>query len=427
MTHLRRAITIGVVLAACVGLAASARSTLPQAPTPTQAAQSPGKKEVRGLWVIRSTLTSTARIDELVRTAVGAGYNTLLVQVRGRGDAYYQSALEPRAAELSGQPATFDPLALTIERAHAAGLTVHAWFNVNLVAGAATPPRDKAHIAVREPGWLMVPRQMAGTLSRVRPTSPAYLTQLTRWTRDRSDSVEGLFLSPIPEASQQYTLSVVRDLMARYALDGLHLDYIRYPTNDFDYSAAALDAFRAQHSVLASAADRARLDAMLKRDPLAWTSFYPQQFENFRRERLNLLVERIRGVVRGTRPDAVLSAAVVPVADDARRLKLQDWSLWARTGLIDVVCPMAYATTVEGFTQQMTETKAGAFGRPVWAGIGAWRLSVAHTAEHIRAARRSDAAGVLMFSYDGLMAATAPRGRYLTQLRPALVEGGDRP
>jgi uncharacterized lipoprotein YddW (UPF0748 family) len=421
MNFLRRALATSVILAACAGVAAQ-----PPAPTTTETAAR-SKDEVRGLWVIRSTLTSPARISELVRTAVDGGYNTLLVQVRGRGDAYYQSELEPRAAELAGQSESFDPLASTITLAHAAGLTVHAWLNVNLVASAATPPRDKTHIAVREPGWLMVPRPIAATLSRVNPTSPAYLAQLSRWTRAQSDSVEGLFLSPIPEASQQYTLSVVRDLLARYPLDGLHLDYIRYPTSDFDYSAAALEAFRAQQVELASAEDRIRLDRMTKRDPLAWTSFYPQQFEDFRRERLNLLVERIRSVVNETRPAAVLSAAVVPVAEDARRRKLQDWSLWARTGLIDVVCPMAYATTVQEFSRQMTDTKAGAFGRPVWAGIGAWRLPVARTAEHIRAARRSDAEGILMFSYDGLMTAVSPRGRYLTQLRAVLMEDTDRP
>jgi uncharacterized lipoprotein YddW (UPF0748 family) len=421
MTHLRRAVTLGVVLAACVGVAASTPLPTTQPPVSAQTA------EVRGLWVIRSTLTSTARIDELVRTAVSGGYNTLLVQVRGRGDAYYESDLEPRAVELARQPATFDPLAVTIERAHAAGLTVHAWFNVNLVAGAAAPPRDKAHIAAREPGWLMVPRQLAGALSKVPPTSPTYLTQLTRWTRSHSASVEGLFLSPITEGSQEYTLSIVRDLLARYALDGLHLDYIRYPTADFDFSAAALDAFRTRQVALASEADRIRLDGQIKRDPLAWTTFFPQQFEDFRRERLNLLVERIRTAVREARPDAVLSAAVVPVAEDARRIKLQDWSMWARTGLIDVVCPMAYATTVQAFAQQMADVKAGAFGRPVWAGIGAWRLPVARTADHIRAARRVDAEGILMFSYDGLMTAASPRGRYLTQLRPVVVEGSQQP
>ena len=62
----------------------------------------------------------------MVAAARASGFNTLLVQVRGRGDAYYQSAIEPRAAELAAHPG-FDPLASTISQAHAAGLRVHAW------------------------------------------------------------------------------------------------------------------------------------------------------------------------------------------------------------------------------------------------------------------------------------------------------------
>lgn len=413
MYSFRRAVFIATVMAALlvpVGTGAARQQT----------------DEVRGLWVLRSTLTSPARIAELIRTAVDGGYNTLIVQVRGRGDAYYQSALEPRAAELSGQPATFDPLALTIERAHAARLRVHAWFNVNLVASAIAPPKARDHIAVREPGWLMVPAPIARTLVRLEPSAPTYVAQLARWTRAASDSVEGMFLSPIPEGSQQYTLSIVRDLLVRYNLDGLHLDYIRYPTADFDYSKGALQAFRAQHGGNATPAERARVDALAARDPLAWTAAFPQAWENFRRDRLNLLVRRIRDVTRELRPDAVLSAAVVPGADDARRRKLQDWSLWAQTGLIDVVCPMAYATTAPDFSRQMADAKAGAHGRPVWAGIGAWRLPVPRTIEHLRAARRHQVEGVLMYSYDSLMTAMNPRGRYLTQLRAALVEVDDR-
>lgn len=421
MNALRRAIIIATVIATLGWPAAPGASDSAQAASPARQVE-----EVRGLWVLRSTLTTPARITELVRTAVDGGYNTLIVQVRGRGDAYYQSELEPRAAELSRQPTTFDPLALTIERAHAAGLQVHAWFNVNLVASATAPPRARTHIAVREPGWLMVPSALARTLGRLDPSAPAYLAQLSRWTRGESDSVEGLFLSPIPEASQQYTLSVVRDLLTRYTVDGLHLDYIRYPTADFDYSRTALDAFRAHHGPNASPAEQARLDARAKQEPLVWTATFPQAWEDFRRERLNLLVSRIRDLTRELRPKAVLSAAVVPVAADARQRKLQDWSLWARTGLIDVVCPMAYATTTQDFSRQVADAKMGAHGRPVWAGIGAWRLPVARTVEHVRAARRHDVEGVLMFSYDSLLTAINPRGRYFAQLRAALVEVDDR-
>ena len=79
----------------------------------------PAADETRALWVLRSSLTSPASITSLVRTAKEQGFNTLLVQVRGRGDAYYTSDLEPRAADLARQPAAFDPLASVLSEAHA--------------------------------------------------------------------------------------------------------------------------------------------------------------------------------------------------------------------------------------------------------------------------------------------------------------------
>ena len=95
--------------------------------------------EVRALWVVRTTLTSPSAISTMVAAAQHGGFNTLLVQVRGRGDAYYQRGIEPRPASLAAQP-DFDPLATVIAKAHEAGLQVHAWINVNLVASAAELP-----------------------------------------------------------------------------------------------------------------------------------------------------------------------------------------------------------------------------------------------------------------------------------------------
>ena len=71
----------------------------------------------------------------MVRDADDAGFNTLLVQVRGRGDAFYDSRWEPRAEALGSAPAGFDPLALVISEAHARGMAVHAWVNTRLVWG----------------------------------------------------------------------------------------------------------------------------------------------------------------------------------------------------------------------------------------------------------------------------------------------------
>src|ERR1044072_4655950 len=101
-------------------------------------AQPARDSEVRALWVVRTTLTSPDKIHQLVNAAADNGFNTLIVQVRGRGDAYYNSRVEPRAAELKDQPASFDPLALTITEAHRRGLKVHAWINTNLLANLDT-------------------------------------------------------------------------------------------------------------------------------------------------------------------------------------------------------------------------------------------------------------------------------------------------
>ena len=166
--------------------------------------------DTRGLWVLRSSLSSARSIQQMVETARRAGINTLLVQVRGRGDAYYDSRIDPRAAELEDEPASFDPLAVTLTTAHAAGLKVHAWVNVNLVASATLLPRAPSHIISRHPEWLMVPRSLASVMRSASPGTPAYVGQIARAVRAQSDQVEGLYLSPILPAAREYTASVIR-------------------------------------------------------------------------------------------------------------------------------------------------------------------------------------------------------------------------
>ncbi|MDH5642960.1 MAG: hypothetical protein OEY63_02075, partial [Gemmatimonadota bacterium] len=82
------------------------------------------ENEVRALWVVRQTLTHPDSIIAMVSRADQAGFNTLIVQVRGRGDAYYDGGWEPRAESLDSLD--FDPLELTIREAHLRGLEVHA-------------------------------------------------------------------------------------------------------------------------------------------------------------------------------------------------------------------------------------------------------------------------------------------------------------
>ncbi len=406
--HVRILLMVGALTMAVAAPVSSAR----QAPRD-------GNEEVRGLWVLRTSLQTEADVDWVVRTAVDGGYNTVFVQVRGRGDAYYTSTIEPAATTSAGRALSFDPLGRVLDRAHAAGLQVHAWFNVNLVASAVRMPSDATHIVRRRPEWVMTPAALAG---RRNQTGAARVDAIRRWTEQRNETVEGLFLSPIPEPAQMYTVSVVQDLLRRYALDGLHLDYVRYPSPDFDYGDLALEAFREWMSPRTPPADRERLDARRASDPLIWTRTYPDTWTSFRRDRLTSLVTRIREVVDEVRPGAQLTAAVVPMAEDARARKLQDWSLWAEHGLLDAVLPMAYATDARTYAQQVADATRAAGGRRVWIGIGAWRLPAATTGAYIQEARRQGAPGFVLFSYDGLLEADRS-GAVFTRLRPFVVDG----
>jgi uncharacterized lipoprotein YddW (UPF0748 family) len=358
-----------------------------------------GTSETRALWVLRTSLLSPQHIDRLVEDAAASGINTLFLQVRGRGDAYYAGSPEPRAADMAPG---FDPLAHAIARARRSGLRVHAWINVNLVASAVTVPAEPRHVVRAHPEWLMVPRDLAGPLQRVDPRSAAYLGRLAQWAREHPQSIEGLYLSPIPPGAARYLEDLVGDLAERYDVHGVHFDYIRYPSAVFDYSRPSLAAFRDSMAASLDPAERRGLDDRLKRDPFAYTSRFPERWAHYRRLRLTDFLARLRAAVKRARPDALLSAAVVADPREAIEGRLQDWPDWGRRGLIDVVCPMAYTDNLPRFRRQIAEVGRAVAPRPQWAGIGAYRLTAAATATHIGAAREAGADGFVLFSYDAI-------------------------
>ena len=266
--------------------------------------------EMRGVWVVRTALASPESVDAVVDDAARAGLNALFVQVRGRGDALYRSAIVPRSEVLQAQPADFDPLARVLSRARARGLQVHAWINV-LLAGGFAVPLPAGHVAALHPEWLMVPRSAA---ARALEARPAELLALIEARRD--PDAEGLYLSPsVPEAAAHLE-AVVRELVGAYAVDGLHLDFIRYPARDYDYSRAALTAFRARRG-------RGWLLDAPEADPAGWAAH--------RGAALEALVGRLARTARAARPSIVISAAVVPEAA-AMRDKGQAWPGWVRKG-----------------------------------------------------------------------------------------------
>jgi uncharacterized lipoprotein YddW (UPF0748 family) len=375
--------------------------------------------EVRALWVLRTSLTSPSGIAALVRSARDHGFNTLLVQVRGRGDAYFNQSLEPRAADLQRQPADFDPLETVLTAAHAAGLSVHAWVNVNLVSSAVDLPTAREHLVHRHPEWLMVPRDIAQELAKVPVDSPAYVGKLARWTRAQTGELEGLYASPIAPGAVDYLDTIVRDLTRRYQLDGVHFDYARYPNSRFDYSREAIAEFRTSVRPRLDSGLRRQLDARERIDLFAYPDALPDDWRAFRVARMTALMRRLRTAVKAERPDALVTVAAKPDPRESYDERLQDWGTWLRSNIVDVVCPMAYTPDASRFAEQIAAARSVAGGHPIWAGIGAYRLSPSQTVDNIQTARKLGAAGVILFSYDSLSDPHAAAPDYLAQVSRA--------
>jgi uncharacterized lipoprotein YddW (UPF0748 family) len=308
-------------------------------------AASAADPDVRAHWVQAASLQSSESIRRMVSTAATNGFNTLFVPVRTEGRG-------------------FDPLMETIDAARERGLRVHAWLNVNMVASAEELPASRDHVIYQHPEWLMVPRALAADLQAIDARSPEYLGRLTRWTRANADRVDGLYLSPVHAGVQALLTAIVKNLVTNYAVDGIHLDYVRFPGADFDYSRAALDTFRADMRTLAPAG-RGIADKAESLDLFTYPDEHADDWRLFRQTRLTSLVTRLRSTIKAERPDVIVSATVMPDASAAREA-FQDWRTWLDNGFVDALCAVGTDSPQTPFAELLADVRALAGSTPVW-------------------------------------------------------------
>ena len=405
-----RAAAVALAGAAALTVASCASTGAVPAPAPLSGAAKPAAPEVRAVWVVRHSLASPHAVREVVAQAAADGFNALLVQVRGRGDALYRSSLEPRPEFVIDQP-EFDALRLVLDEARARGLAVHAWVNAFIVWGPVDPPRDPGHLVNSHPEWLAVPRALGRELYHVDPHDPTYVRRLIEYSTANVDVVEGVYASPSHPGVQERLLAVWNELAAGYDLDGIHHDYIRYSTSAFDYSRTTLERFEAWVRPRIAAHRYDMLRGAARDDPYAFPDALPAHWDLFRRDSVSGLVRRIYGDVKARRPDLLVSAAVLPDWRSAARWRFQAWTSWLAEGTLDVAVPMAYTGDPEEYHGWVDAALAAA-GTPerVWAGIGAYRIPVDRTVEQIDQARALGVGGIAVFSFDQAADRPPPEG-----------------
>jgi len=297
----------------------------PTSPLPWQTTGNP-KHEVRATWLTvierldwpRSNTTEGqfCELSEILDQLQQAGINTVLVQTRVRATTIYPSSLEPWDGSFSGTPGVapnYDPLKLCIDECHRRGIECHAW--------VVTIPIGK---------WNKIGAQ------QMRKKQPKLVKRIG----------EDAFMDPENPQTANYLANICCEIVRNYDVDGIHLDYIRYPEQ--------------------------------------WKIKVPRTKG---REYITAIVRAIHNAVKKEKPWVKLSCSPIGKHDDLTRYRAGGWNArtavcqdaqeWLRLGLMDQLYPMMYFQG-DNFYPFAIDWKEQCYGRTVAGGLGIYFLDPQH-------------------------------------------------
>jgi uncharacterized lipoprotein YddW (UPF0748 family) len=333
--------------------------------------QSP-KHEVRAVWLSSAGGDWPTSFDpaEQRRSLVAIfdrlaenHFNTVFFQVRPRGNVFYRSVTEPWASQLTGvigRDPGYDPLEYALTEAHKRGLELHAWFNVAKVWGSENLPANPLHVTRMHRDW-------------VKPYEG-------EWWLDMGN----------PDA-RAYTELLVKELVRTYDIDGIHFDYIRYPSPSFD----------------------------------DWGSFTKWgdgvERPEWRRNNITSFVANVYGFIRSEKPWVKVGSAPLGIYQSISGAQssfngysgvFQDSRRWLREGIHDYLAPQVYWTIGEqknpndpDFYSLSADWVNESAQRHIYIGIGAYRDAVQdEVREQLRMTREEGANGQAFFRYENAAA-----------------------
>ena len=364
-------------------------------PSPTASGEevplsTPVEGELRGLWVTYFELADlftapegfAAAFDTLLERAAGQQITALFVHVRSHCDAYYESALFPWSKYCTGILGTqgvspgFDPLAVMIEATHKRGMAFHAWINPYRVLFES---QDPALLADNNP--------VKGWLTDDDPANDTYVRA----------AADGLYLNPAVPAVQTLVVAGVKEIVTRYAVDGVHFDDYFYPTQEETFDEREYAAYRAA----------------------VWDD--PLPLDDWRRANVTALIARVQEEVHTARPGCVFGISpMAGVAGNVQKV-YADVGGWLTAGVVDYLMPQLYF----GFDYEMESYRYDALlaewsalaadtGVPLYAGLGAYRIGSTEPlheewdqrhdilARQVVALRQAGWRGFCLYSYSAL-------------------------
>lgn len=330
--------------------------------------------------MVRHEIATEDKIDSLLETIEDSDIKNIFVQVRGRGDAYYNSGMEPRAFDV---PEGFDPLAYLIKATRNSDIKIHAWVNISLVLSGDGYPPSRKHILHRHPEWA---------------TYDIKGRAITDYSKKelKPNLLEGYFLDPGLPQVKAYINSVIVDILKKYPVDGLHYDYIRYPYSGYNpYYKKNLSDFGYNPRVMRSFIKKYGFDPRK-----SFSKNKKKIFNRFRQDQINEIVRRSSRSARAINPEIIISAAVMPRYDWGIRVYFQNWPLWLKRNYIDIACMMSYTGKSRTFNNYLAYAKRTKMCNRIFMGIRVKKKTSLRTAiSQIEKAYRQGLRGYIIFSF----------------------------
>jgi len=331
--------------------------------------------EIRAIWLDRGSIVeagSPAGLEQLFDRLEAMGITTVFFETINAGYPVYPSTITRQNPLTRG----WDPLEAAVDLAHDRNMELHAWVWAFAVG-------NEAHnVIVGDP------------IDYPGPVLEAHPEWANRDDRERvrHQGSRKTFLDPANPEARWFVIRQLDEIVNNYDVDGIQLDYIRYPFQDpgaertYGYGSAGREQFEALTGV-----DPLTISPRDRELWAQWTQFRVDNVTNFVRE--------VREWIDDRRPGLTLSTSVFAYSTHERIHKLQQhWEAWIEEGIIDQVVLMSYAEDTNRLERLVTPLLATPSPIPIIPSVRLLDLDRANVTDQLQALRDLPTMGYALFA-----------------------------
>jgi uncharacterized lipoprotein YddW (UPF0748 family) len=327
----------------------------------------------RAMWATIWSISTPDKIDKIIETAKDYNFNKIFLQARYRADAMYftnrlDSSYENKETRTYLlKDSKFDPLLYAINKTRNLNIEIHAWVPIFVATPHDLTKINDNHIYYLHPEWITVS---------------------DKGKKMRSDEHEGAFLDPgIPQV-QSYLLNILSDIALNYDVDGIQLDYIRYPDSIYGFNPIAIENYKNSSDTI---------------------------FDIWKQKQINAFVNKAYIQLKNINSSLQISASVFANQDKAVNQFSQNWKMWLINSYIDQVYVMAYNISNSSF-EKVLESINDVKKKKTTIILRAWKDKKPYYAhqinEKIKLSKKYEFLNLGFYSYSGMI-----KNNYLNHIK----------